>query len=88
MPLFPKEFVFYVVCYSSRVGRGRDYTSFITALRVDENKPRVEGGLIKIEDLTGRICSAEGRRNGITSRLRRLHNCGHVDVICMRAACL
>jgi hypothetical protein len=45
--LFPKEYVPYVVCYNSRAGRCRDYTSFTTALRVEENKLRVEEGVNK-----------------------------------------
>jgi hypothetical protein len=47
VPLFPKEYVLYVVCYNSRARRCRDYTSFTTALRVEENKLRVEVGVNK-----------------------------------------
>jgi hypothetical protein len=47
VPLFPKEHALYVVCYNSRAGRCRDCTSFTAALRVEENKLRVEEGVNK-----------------------------------------
>jgi hypothetical protein len=42
VPLFLAECVFYVVCYNSRARGCRKYSSFTTALRVEENKLRVE----------------------------------------------
>lgn len=47
VPLFPAEYALYVVCYNSRARRCRDYTSFTTTLRVEENKLRVEEGVNK-----------------------------------------
>lgn len=44
---FLKDMSFNVVCYNSGALRCRDYTSFTTALRVEENKPRVEEGVNK-----------------------------------------
>lgn len=42
VPLFLAEYVFYVVCYNSRARECRNYSSFTAALRVEENKLRVE----------------------------------------------
>ena len=42
MPLFLAECVFYVVCYNSGARECRNYSRFTAALRVEENKLRVE----------------------------------------------